>query len=153
MTKEVAEKIVRGITDKIECNTVDIDDWAEFWGFTREEYEEFLDVGVKALESQPCEDCISREDALRHRRLIHDDDGIGYSVVRVDEIIALPSVTPKTGWIPVSERLPRDSGYYLTTTMYDKVYCDYWEGERFNRTEAVIAWMPLPEPYKAESEE
>lgn len=65
MTKEVAEKIVRGITDKIECNTVDIDDWAEFWGFTREEYEEFLDVGVKALESQPCEDSISRTEALR----------------------------------------------------------------------------------------
>lgn len=44
MTKEVAEKIVRGITDKIECNTADIDDWAEFWGFTKEEYEEFLDM-------------------------------------------------------------------------------------------------------------
>lgn len=50
MTNEVAEKIVRGITDKIECNTVDIDDWAEFWGFTREEYEEFLDMAIKALE-------------------------------------------------------------------------------------------------------
>ena len=53
MTKEVAEKIARGIKDKIECNTVDIDDWAEFWGFTREEYEEFLEVGIKALEAQP----------------------------------------------------------------------------------------------------
>ena len=40
MTRKVAEKIVRGITDKIKCNTADIDDWAEFWGFTREEYEE-----------------------------------------------------------------------------------------------------------------
>lgn len=59
---------------------------------------------------------------------------------------------PKTGWIPVSERLPKENGYYLTTTMYHKVYCDYWEEDRFNRTEAVIAWMPLPEPYKAESE-
>ena len=29
MKKEVAEKIVKGITDKIECNTADIDDWAE----------------------------------------------------------------------------------------------------------------------------
>lgn len=52
MKKEVAEKIVKGITDKIECNTADIDDWAEFWGFTREEYEEFLDMAVKALERQ-----------------------------------------------------------------------------------------------------
>ena len=53
MTRKVAEKIVRGITDKIECNTVDIDDWAEFWGFTREEYEEFLDMRIKALEQEP----------------------------------------------------------------------------------------------------
>ena len=52
MKKEVAEKIVKGITDKIECNTADIDDWAEFWGFTREEYEEFLDMAVKALDQQ-----------------------------------------------------------------------------------------------------
>lgn len=48
-----------------------------------------------AEEIEPCEDCISRTQALRHRHLIHDDDGIGYSVVRVDEIIDLPSVTPK----------------------------------------------------------
>jgi hypothetical protein len=53
MTKEVAEKIVRGITDKIECNIADIDDWAEFWGFTKEEYEEFLDMAKKALEQEP----------------------------------------------------------------------------------------------------
>jgi DNA-directed RNA polymerase subunit RPC12/RpoP len=53
MTNEVADKIVRGITDKIECNTVDIDDWAEFWGFTREEYEEFLDTAIKALKQKP----------------------------------------------------------------------------------------------------
>ena len=53
MKKEVAEKIVKGITDKIECNTVDIDDWAEFWGFTREEYEEFLDMAIKASEREP----------------------------------------------------------------------------------------------------
>lgn len=48
MTKEIAEKIAKGITDKIECNTADIDDWAEFWGFTREDYEEFLDMAIKA---------------------------------------------------------------------------------------------------------
>ena len=52
MTREEAEKIVRGITDKIECNTADIDDWAELWGFTKEEYEEFLDMAKKALEQE-----------------------------------------------------------------------------------------------------
>ncbi len=53
MTREVAEKIVRGITDKIECNTADIDDWAEFWGFTRVDYEEFLDLAIEALKQEP----------------------------------------------------------------------------------------------------
>ena len=61
MTKEVAEKIVRGITDKIECNTADIDDWAEFWGFTKEEYEEFLDMAIKALKQEPVLDKIRAE--------------------------------------------------------------------------------------------
>lgn len=49
MTIKKAKAIVKGITDKIDCNTVDIDDWAEFWGFTREEYEEFLDMSIKAI--------------------------------------------------------------------------------------------------------
>lgn len=52
-----------------------------------------------------------------------------------------------TRWIPVSERLPEENGYYLTTTMYHEVYCDYWGGGCFNRTEAVIAWQPLPKAY------
>ena len=49
ITIKKAKAIVKGITDKIDCNTVDIDDWAEFWGFTREEYEEFLDMSIKAI--------------------------------------------------------------------------------------------------------
>lgn len=61
MTKKIVKKIVKGITDKIECNTADIDDWAEFWGFTREEYEEFLDIPLKALEQEPVLDKIRAE--------------------------------------------------------------------------------------------
>ena len=61
MTRKVAEKIARGIADKIECNTADIDDWAEFWGFTREEYEEFLDLAMKALEQESILDKIRAE--------------------------------------------------------------------------------------------
>ncbi len=50
----------------------------------------------------------------------------------------------QTMWIPVTERLPEKEGYYLTTTMYHEVFCDYWNKERFERTETIIAWMPLP---------
>lgn len=56
---------------------------------------EVFDLANRALEQQPSEDCISREEALRHRHIIYDDDGVGYSVVRVDEIEQLPSVTPQ----------------------------------------------------------
>lgn len=56
-------------------------------------------------------------------------------------------------WIPCSERLPDEKGYYLTTTMYQEVYCDYWNGECFNRTEMIIAWKSLPEPWKGKDNE
>lgn len=56
-------------------------------------------------------------------------------------------------WIPISKEVPEENGYYLTTTMFNQVYCDYWNGVTFERSETVIAWMPLPLPYKAESEE
>ena len=65
-------------------------------------------------------------------------------------IETVPSAELKQGWIPCSERLPEETGYYLTTTMYREVYCDFWNGENFDRTEFVIAYMPLPEPYKEE---
>ncbi len=57
---------------------------------------------------------------------------------------------PKTEWVPVSEGAPKKADYYITTTIYKEVYRDYWNGERFERTETVIAWRPLPEPYQSE---
>ncbi len=53
MTKEKAKKIAKGITDKIEASTADIDDWAKFWGFTRKDYEEFLEMPIKIMEQKP----------------------------------------------------------------------------------------------------
>ena len=53
MTRKIVERIVKGITDKIEANTADMDDWAEFWGFTIDEYEDFLDRAIKVLEQEP----------------------------------------------------------------------------------------------------
>ena len=54
------------------------------------------------------------------------------------------------GWIPVNKKIPETHGYYLTSTIYNQVYCDYWNGDCFDRTETVLAWMPLPEPYTKE---
>ena len=71
------------------------------------------------------------------------------------------------GWIPVSERMPMHNQCVLTyrpnmavkilTDEYVGYYGDddfewheYWVHAGDNR---VTAWMPLPEPYKAESED
>lgn len=55
-------------------------------------------------------------------------------------------------WIPVSEKLPEEHGEYLVTDKYGRVTSGLWIGNA-KRWKDVIAWMPLPEPYKAESEE
>ena len=59
---------------------------------------------------------------------------------------------PQGTWNSISESQPVIKGYYLTTTIHHEVYCDYWNGENFDRTEAVIAWMDLPNPYESKSE-
>lgn len=54
-------------------------------------------------------------------------------------------------WIPTSKAVPDKEGMYLTTTIFQEVYCDFWHGSNFDRTELVIAWAPMPEPYSYEA--
>ena len=93
-----------------------------------------------------------------------------------EELDLLPLVRPqepKTGhWIPVSERLPEKNMHclvsvgklYLTQiaiysdlmgTIEHKIFYqgNYGYGDFNDITEYVKAWMPLPTPYKEESEE
>ena len=61
----------------------------------------------------------------------------------------------QTGWIPVSEE-PKEQGSYITTIKYGDKYAvgqRYYHGKYVGWEDScVIAYMPLPEPYKAESE-
>lgn len=50
---------------------------------------------IKTIEQEPCEDCISRAEALKHSHIEYDDDGEGHRVVYVEEIKALSPVTPQ----------------------------------------------------------
>lgn len=66
----------------------------------------------------------------------------------------IKNMSGKSGWIPVSERLPED-GIYITTLDGELVgqeepftgMCGIENG-KWDDEDCVIAWMPLPEPYK-----
>lgn len=64
------------------------------------------------------------------------------------------------GWIPVEERLPEDDRMVLVTCQTKKgirsvnrAYCDgaFWHGS--GSMSGVIAWRPLPDPYRPERSE
>lgn len=105
-------------------------------------YSDMVDeiANVEALEQQPCEDCISRVDALSeissYFMAEEDKNGTTYQIAHEDGINTayeavekLPPVQPKpkTGhWIPISERLPKTSGVYRVTRYYlDKMSPHY----------------------------
>ena len=63
------------------------------------------------------------------------------------------------GWIPCSERLPNKNewGYYLVTVKGTRLFVDVvpfneklWKGLSSNQE--VLAWMPLPKPYRKDDE-
>lgn len=81
----------------------------------------------------------------------------------------LPSTDPERKWIPVTEALPEEDEEVLVTVHFDGTkdvkpstyvetasqisgswfsYSDDWNASR-NRYH-VIAWMPLPEPWRGE---
>lgn len=57
-------------------------------------------------------------------------------------------------WVPVTERLPEESRYYLCYWDGHTRLCKYWRQYKrfeFNGREAKVThWMPLPEPPKGE---
>ena len=77
----------------------------------------------------------------------------------------------QTRWIPVSERLPNTNGIYIVTrrrsdgfecrNLTDACYFDgtstWHDDTRVNHERKyltdVLAWMPMPEPYKGGEEE
>lgn len=78
----------------------------------------------------------------------------------IDRIKEIPSAQD---WMPVTERLPEKQGYYFVTYEWrSEKFVDYetgidWfrggEWVETPRNYKVVAWMPLPEPYKEATNE
>lgn len=121
-------------------------------------------------------DLISRQDAVSEiDEWIQMATGNGTDMAIKDflsflkeRIESLPSAEPKTGWIPVSERLPEKDGSYLVCMNWDYrnmdvlMWADGWNcirliNDKVDRKseidgEKITAWMPLPIPYREEGE-
>ena len=77
-----------------------------------------------------------------------------------DKIRNAPTIDPRPEWIPVSERLPEYGQVVLWCNEHGSVFTsaitarcgDSWAIGKRHRRSKVIAWMPLPEPYKGEEE-
>lgn len=79
----------------------------------------------------------------------------------IEEVKKASTPKPETRWIPISKRLPEDGTWNIftdgNTMSIERYKADamdhfYPEGRWFS-LDKVIAWMPLPEPYRAESED
>ena len=127
-----------------------------------------LGMAISALSAELCDDYISRKDAIQALKA----DGLeelcrSLGVYPWNVIKMIPSVQPINKWIPVSERLPEESGRYLTYIVneYDEelqyiMTADYiarptpieglspWYVDDECASDNVVAWQPLPEPYK-----
>lgn len=112
-------------------------------------------ASVKAIKALPSADAVSREEYERLEAL--------YDAIRIYDA----SAEAVQGWIPCSERLPDIKEHHVSEACL--VYCENgaygfaeleenifgqvgWDCEREDEYHEplgeVIAWMPLPEPYK-----
>ncbi len=100
----------------------------------------------------------AKKEELVQRLAAYEDTGLDPEQIReLDKLYAeLCEELAKYRWIPVTERLPED-GTYLCTLDGELIgeegsftgMCGFYNG-KWDEEGCVIAWMPLPEPYKDE---
>ena len=130
-----------------------------------------LDMAIKALKQESCEDAVSREAVLAIAGdSCLDLDNYEDTKEFCDEIKELPSVTPvpkENKWIPCSKKMPKQNEYvdhvckyYIVQDEYEDMYVAHYTNIGWIPIDSlyaietkVVAWMPLPKEYKAETED
>lgn len=205
MTREEIKNIVRHVFHFYEVNAEKYN-----WADMNEACGEIL----KALEQEPCEDCISRKAVIEEMEKRHAEG----DYITKGFINSLPSVTPQepktwslddarenfmsdvynvldflstnneanriidsfdrvtsgikqeSMWVPVSEKLPTQKESIANNGLFivsdgNRTYTEHFDAHNsmkyfgettmsgFRIDRCVTAWMPLPKPYKAESED
>lgn len=85
-----------------------------------------------------------------------------YVIDAIADAVVKKMYKPKTEWIPVTEKLPDIDEDVLATDGLD-MFTAWWSDDGFEAgwhslddiytpDKPILAWMPLPQPYKAESE-
>lgn len=64
---------------------------------------------------------------------------------------ALKEIPSAQQWIPCSERMPEQNGKYLVVGRQKAINILKFDGGRWYGKWGVVAWMPLPEPYKEDA--
>ena len=100
-----------------------------------------------------------------HERYVNQYGMVGgnpmaFSVKECMKIVQEVAEEYKGGWIPCSERLPDDDSICIVTVEYpnNEIVVDYgwfdrngvcwFVGMQEFRTSNILAWQPLPEPFK-----
>lgn len=110
-----------------------------------------------------------KEHEEEHLKIVNSIKELQYAIAKTQTIVGKVIESAEAEWIPCSNGLPKaeygESDCVLatcgwksdaTTRWIEKLYFDggnwcYPTGERF--TQKVIAWKPMPEPYREDGEE
>lgn len=130
---------------------------------------EYLDLAawlreLKAYkEQEPCADAISRKTVwVKITNGAYPGESTEQFIDRISkEVETMPSVTPKQTWIPVSEELPEQGqevicqcrANIIKVLKLDADFDWYQDADHCYMNGFVIAWMPLPEPYRQQESE
>jgi len=104
---------------------------------------------------------MTRKEAIEELSILLNKYQDGHFGDAID--MAMTALEQEPRWIPVFERMPKDGQNVLFCDIDEDIMIGYHlKGEpdthfsqdgSFEGMKNVKAWMPLPEPYKAESEE